>query len=262
MDPGLNLNPDVPSGIAQGCGPSGELPRVRIGQRPGCTSQYPCSLGQPRTVSRNQLCQPAASLLPARARQHLGGKGREISHREKLNVPGKGTRAHQPVPVPALSHSLQISQAHRSAPARTSLAEFWLLLFPPCHLALGTVGSPASYCFGSGGSGTCKSQLQTLALYPLAAGGGARCLPQRGWEGKLTFSAKIGLPESSVRCKNSKCRDPNSARMLLLPAVAQPQLPLKRHQLRHPAGSCGTGWCLLCTGHLSQSSWAPLCGYH
>lgn len=54
--------------------------------------------------------------------------------------------------------------------------------------------------------------------------------------GELTFSAKTRLPESSVRCKNSKCRDPNSARMLLLPAVAQPQLPLKRHQLRHPAG--------------------------
>lgn len=60
----------------------------------------------------------SARLLPARARQHLGGKGREISQREKLYVPGKGT--HTP-PVPAstqslaLSHRLQISQAHRSA---------------------------------------------------------------------------------------------------------------------------------------------------
>lgn len=36
-----------------------------------------------------------------------------------------------------------------------------------------------------------------------------------------------------MRCKNSKCRDPNSARMLLLPAMAQPQLllePLKRQK--------------------------------
>lgn len=43
----------------------------------------------------------------------------------------------------------------------------------------------------------------------------------------LAFSAKTWLPESSVRCKNSKCRDPNSARMLLLPAMAQPQLLLE-----------------------------------
>lgn len=53
------------------------------------------------------------------------------------------------------------------------------------------------------------------------------------WEGvgrRLAFSAKTWLPESSVRCKNSKCRDPNSAKMLLLPAVAQPQLPLKRQK--------------------------------
>lgn len=163
--------------------------------------------------------------------------------------------------------SVTVSRFHRSAPARTSLAEFWLLLFPPCHLALGTVGSPASYCFESGGFGTCKSQLQTPALYPLASGGGARCLPQRGWEGKLTFSAKTGLPESSVRCKNSKCRDPNSARMLLLPAVAQPQLPLKRHQLlaqlctaekHHPAGSCGTG-CACCAPGTSANPSGPHC---
>lgn len=121
---------------------------------------------------------------------------------------------------------------------------------------------PLATASGVVARGPANLNCRHLPSIPWLQGGGARCLPQRGWEGKLTFSAKIGLPESSVRCKNSKCRDPNSARMLLLPAVAQPQLPLKRHQLRHPAGSCGTGWCLLCTGHLSQSSWAPLCGYH
>jgi hypothetical protein len=119
--------------------------------------------------------------------------------------------------------------------------------FPPCHLVLGTVGSPTSYCFKSGGWGL---QTSTADTCPLSLG---VCV----WGGELTFSAKTGLPESSVRCRNSKCRDPNSARMLLLPAVAQPQLPLKRHQLCHPAGSlaesgssCGTGWCLLCARHL------------
>lgn len=55
---------------------------------------------------------------------------------------------------------------------------------------------------------------------------------------RLAFSAKTWLPESWVRCKNSRCRDPNSARMLLPPATAQPQLllePLKdRSSLGHP----------------------------
>lgn len=54
--------------------------------------------------------------------------------------------------------------------------------------------------------------------------------------GRLAFSAKIGLPESSVRCKNSKWRDPNSARILLLPSMAQPQLllePLKDRSSCH-----------------------------
>lgn len=44
---------------------------------------------------------------------------------------------------------------------------------------------------------------------------------------RLAFSAKMGLPESSLRCKNSRWRDPNSARMLLLPSMAQPQLRLE-----------------------------------
>lgn len=43
--------------------------------------------------------------------------------------------------------------------------------------------------------------------------------------GVLAFSANTGLPESSVRCRNSKCKVPNSAKMLL-PADAQPQLQL------------------------------------
>ena len=69
----------------------------------------------------------------------------------------------------------------------------------------------------------------------------------QGKEGaeRLAFSAKIWLPESWVRCKNSKCRDPNSARMLLLPAMAQPQLlwePLKRQKQlgSPPAGGAGS----------------------
>jgi len=41
----------------------------------------------------------------------------------------------------------------------------------------------------------------------------------------LAFSANTGLPESSERCRNSKCKVPNSAKMLL-PADAQPQLQL------------------------------------
>lgn len=69
----------------------------------------------------------------------------------------------------------------------------------------------------------------------------------QGKEGaeRLAFSAKTWLPESWVRCKNSKCRDPNSARMLLLPAMAQPQLllePLKRQKQSGspPAGGAGS----------------------
>lgn len=40
-----------------------------------------------------------------------------------------------------------------------------------------------------------------------------------------TFSLKMGFPESSVRCMNSKWSVPNSARMLL-PADAHPQFQL------------------------------------
>lgn len=45
-----------------------------------------------------------------------------------------------------------------------------------------------------------------------------------------------------MRCKNSKCRDPNSARILLLPAAAQPQFPLERQELplSPPAGQAGS----------------------
>lgn len=46
----------------------------------------------------------------------------------------------------------------------------------------------------------------------------------------LTFSAKMGSPDNWLKCINSKCRVPNSARMLL-PPEAQGQflpIPLKR----------------------------------
>lgn len=149
-----------------------------------------------------------------------------------------------PPPVPASMRSLAHSQspdftAHRSAtsqcastnlPGRVLVASVPLpatwhwaqLVLPP--------GTTLRMVFGGPVHPDCRHSPSAPLLW---CGGPA-------WgesEGKLTFSAKTGLPESSVRCKNSKCRDPNSARMLLLPAVAQPQLPLKRHQLRHPAGS-------------------------
>lgn len=57
----------------------------------------------------------------------------------------------------------------------------------------------------------------------------------RGGQG-LAFSANTGLPESSERCRNSKCRVPNSAKMLL-PADAQLQLQLMplRGEKREPS---------------------------
>lgn len=45
------------------------------------------------------------------------------------------------------------------------------------------------------------------------------------WKLHQTFSLKMGFPESSVRCMNSRCNVPNSARMLL-PADAHPQFQL------------------------------------
>lgn len=45
-----------------------------------------------------------------------------------------------------------------------------------------------------------------------------------------------------MRCKNSKCRDPNSARMLLLPATAQPQLLLEPLEDRGSPGQPPAGW--------------------
>lgn len=48
----------------------------------------------------------------------------------------------------------------------------------------------------------------------------------------LTFSAKIGFPDKWLRCINSKCRVPNSAK-ILLPPEAQGQflpIPLKKRR--------------------------------
>lgn len=101
---------------------------------------------------------------------------------------------------------------------------------PPCHLVLGTSVLPStSNCCEIGGRAPADPDYRLSPCGPVL---GACGVPpsERVWD-KLTFSAKTGFPESSVRCKNSKCREPNSARMLLLPAVAQPQLPLKRHPM-------------------------------
>ena len=108
----------------------------------------------------------------------------------------------------------------------------------PCRLASGTIRQLfATLALAAGfqlprptpSAGPCSI---SLSAHPLLS---AR---ERGKERRLAFSAKTWLPESWVRCKNSKCRDPNSARMLLLPAMAQPQLllePLKRQkQSGHP----------------------------
>ncbi len=45
----------------------------------------------------------------------------------------------------------------------------------------------------------------------------------------LTFSAKTGLPESSLRCMNSKCSVPYSARILLPPEAHGQFLPIPLH---------------------------------
>lgn len=176
MDSGLNLNPDVHLRIARDCSPSGERPRARYGQSPGCTSQHPCSLGQPRTVSRKQLCQPAASS----SQTAPGRKRRGDLTLRKAKCPWKGTRTPPPVPARmgslALSHSLQISQAHRSATSpctSTSLAG---------RVLVASVSLPATWRWAQlvlplvtasrVVAGVCKPQLQTLGLYALGLGGG------------------------------------------------------------------------------------------
>lgn len=107
---------------------------VRIGQWPGCTAQHPCRLRWPRTVSRKQLCQPAAitrQTAPGRARQGA------LTQR-KAKCPWKGC-AH--TTACSCQHeepgSQSVSRFHRltdlppaRAPAQTTLAEFWWLLFP------------------------------------------------------------------------------------------------------------------------------------
>lgn len=156
--------------------------------------------------------------------------------------------------------SVTVSRFHRSAPARTSLAEFWLLLFPPCHLALGTVGSPASYCFESGGFGTCKSQLQTPALYPLASGGGKMSASERVG-GKTHLFCKDWIAREFSEMQEFQVQGPK----LRQDAAAARGGPAPATAEKTAASPCWLLWyrvCLLCTGHLSQSSWAPLCGCH
>lgn len=140
MDSGLNLNPDVPLGLPRAIALLESFPGPSTDNRqdwqwPGCTSQHPCRLGRPRTVSRKQLCQPAAST----SQTALGRESGEISPREKLHVPGKGTRT--PPTVPASKNSLALSQSpdftgsqichqpvHQHKPPWQR--EFWWLLFP------------------------------------------------------------------------------------------------------------------------------------
>lgn len=116
----------------------------------------------------------SARLLPARARQHLGGKGREISHRKAL-CPWKGyshsacscqyAEPGSQSQAPDFTGSQICHQpVHQHKPRWQSSGGF---CSPPCHLALGTVGSPTSYCSQSGGLGTCKPPLQTPAPCPL-----------------------------------------------------------------------------------------------
>lgn len=158
-------------GLPRTVAPSGEHPRDRYGQSSGRTSQHPCSLGQPRTVSRKPLCQPAASS----SQTAPGRKRRGDLTLRKAKCPRKGTRTPPPVPARmrslALSHSLQISQAHRSATSpctSTSLAG---------RVLVASVSLPATWCWAQlvlplvtasrVVAGVCKPQLQTLALYPL-----------------------------------------------------------------------------------------------
>lgn len=118
-------------GIAQGS-PFWRAAWVGYGQLSGrdsgldASSQHPRSLGQPRTVKRSQ----SGSLLPAQARQSAGRKRQaDLTHR-RANCPWKGNPC-TPPPLPASVRSLalQISQLTdlppASAPAHTSLAEFW-----------------------------------------------------------------------------------------------------------------------------------------
>lgn len=118
------------------------------------------------------------------------------------------------------------------------------------YLLVGPLGSPHAllltweplFC------GLCRAE-----SYPSApCGEQPKELFGEGAGRRLTFSAKTWLPESSVRCKNSKCRDPNSARMLLLPAMDQPQLllePLRRQKQHHH--SSASGWLLGLVGGAS-----------
>lgn len=107
----------------------------------------------------------------------------------------------------------------------------------PCRLAPHT--SQATMCY-TGCGWWASAARPPLAQTPLPATGSppAALRGEKRKQGRrLAFSAKTWLPESSVRCRNSKCRDPNSARMLLLPAMAQPQLWLEPRLLKrqkHP----------------------------
>lgn len=75
------------------------------------------------------------------------------------------------------------------------------------------------------------SQQRTLFLT-------SEALQCKGVREKLTFSAKTESPDNWVKCMNSRCRVPNSARMLL-PPEAQGQflpIPLKRRTDRRGMG--------------------------
>lgn len=219
-----------------GHSPSRELLRARDGHLSGlgsdldATSQHPCGLGQPRTVIRNH----SACLLPARARRAPGRQRQADLTHGKAKCPWKGYVC-TPPPVPASTRSLalSVSRFHSSqiCPQPTRQHR------PPWQSLVASAPLPAAWHWahvrgvvGGPVHPDCRHSPSAPLLWCGVTAWGES-------EGKLTFSAKTGLPESSVRCKNSKCRDPNSARMLLLPEVAQPQLPLKRHQRRHPAGS-------------------------
>lgn len=50
---------------------------------------------------------------------------------------------------------------------------------------------------------------------------------------RLTFSAKMGFPDKWLKCMNSKCKVPNSARILLPPEAQGQFRPMPLRKRRH-----------------------------
>lgn len=50
---------------------------------------------------------------------------------------------------------------------------------------------------------------------------------------RLTFSAKMGFPDKWLKCMNSKCKVPNSARILLPPEAQGQFRPMPLRKKRH-----------------------------